>query len=412
MFTSPRNFEKWAWIACLGPLIYLAPVAHAQNFSLQVANPDPLGLRSVIPGTDDLDFGLTNGIKGAFNCGIAANAEYNSNFFLSDKDEKSEFSTNLTPYLNYRSDPEGGAKVSLNASYSPMLRAYLHNSVLNGVDQTGDVSLMVQGTKTLIKSYAVYSQFSGADRLSGTFVTGTILNGGVQAAYQVAPRTSLTALWSAAMSDYDTAGSVGSNIYTAEIGGYWSYSERLSFGPSIRYIVADSANIETRDSWSVLVQSQYLLGERIRIAGSLGLEYASNSGGDQKSTVGPTGHLMARYEINPRWSWSNFINYAMVPSPTDAGYIVNNLSVSSSLDRNFTRGAAQFGLDYNLSNYESVGVVTTNRDNENNVNVFIGYQRRFFSDRLDFNSKVSYGVNDGATSWTQLVISTGLKVSF
>ncbi len=412
MLPPPRNFKKWAWIACVYPFVQLVSVASAQNFSLQIANSDPLGLRSVIPGTDDLDFGLTNGIKGAFSYGIAANAEYNSNFFLSDKDKKSELSTNLMPYLNYRSDPEGGAKVSFNASYTPTLRAYLHNSVLNGVDHTGDVSLTVQGTKTLIRSYAVYNQFSGADRLSGTYVTGTILNGGVQAACQVAPRTSLTGLWSVGMSDYDTPGSVGSDLYTTELGGYWSYSERLSFGPVIRYLVAASGNIDTRDSWSVLLQSQYLVGERIRVAGSFGLEYAANSGGDEKSNVGPTGHLMARYELNQRWNWTNLINYAMVPSPTEVGYIVNNLSVSSFFDRNFTRGTAQFGLDYNLSNYESVGVVTKNRDNENNLSVFIAYQRHFFSDRLDFSSKVSYGVNDGDTNWTQFVVSTGLRVSF
>ncbi|MEO5715678.1 MAG: hypothetical protein ABIT37_19520 [Luteolibacter sp.] len=412
MFTSPRNLEKWAWIACLGPLIYLGPVANAQNFTLQVTNSDPLGLRSVIPGGEELDFGLTEGIKGAFKFGVAATSTYDTNFFITEKNEKSELSTTLMPYFNYRSDPEGGAKVSINANYTPMLRAYLHNSDLNGVDQTGDVSLRIEGGKTLIKAFALYTQVSGADRLTGTYVTGTLLNTGVQATYQVAPRTSLMGNWTAAMSDYDTTGSVGSDIYTTDVGAYWSYTERLSFGPAIRYMVTDSDNIGTRDAIAFSFQGQYLLGERIRIMGSLGLEYAANSGGDEQSTLGPTGYLMARYEFNERWTWSNDIRYAMVPSPTQTGYIVNNLSASTVLNRNFLRDTVQFGMDYNLSLYENVGVAASNVSDENNLSAFLGYQRNFFSDRMAFNSRLSYTVNDGGTSWSQFQLMAGLTVAF
>ncbi len=412
MFTSPRSFEKWAWIACLGPIINLGSIADGQNFTMQVTNSDPLGLRSIIPGSEALDFGVTNGIKGDFRYGLAATATYDSNFFITADDEKSEFSTTLMPYLNYRSDPEGGARVSINANYTPMMRGYWHNSDLNGVDQTGDVSLRIEGSKTLIKAFALYTQVSGADRLTGTFVTGTLLNTGVQATYQVAPRTMLMGNLSAAMSDYDTTGSVGSDIYTTEIGSYWSYTERLSFGPAVRYLITDSDNIGTRDAYSLSLQGQYLLGERIRIMGSLGLEYASNSGEDEESTIGPTGYLMARYEFNERWSWSNDIRYAVVPSPSETGYIVNNLSASSVLNRNFTRGSVQVGLDYNLSLYESVGLVTGNVSDENNISVFLGYQRNFFSDRMAFNSKVGYSVNDGGISWSQFQWLTGLSVSF
>jgi len=412
MFTSPRIFEKWAWIACLGPLTSLGPVANAQNFSLQVANSDPLGLRSIIPTDEALGFGLTEGIKGAFKFGVAATSTYDTNFFITKTNEKSELSTTLMPYFNYRSDPEGGAKVSINANYTPLLRAYLHNSDLNGVDQTGDVSLRIEGGKTLIKAFALYTQVSGADRLTGTYTTGTLLNTGVQATYQVAPRTSLIGNWSAAMSDYDTKGSVGSDIYTTDVGAYWAYTERLSFGPAIRYLITDSDSIETRDALSFSLQAQYLLGERIRIMGSLGLEYAANSGGDEQSTLGPTGYLAARYEFNERWTWTNDIRYAMVPSPTQTGYIVNNLLVSTILNRNFLRDTVQFGIDYNLSLYKNVGTATGNVSDENNLSAFLGYQRNFFSDRMAFNTKLSYTVNDGGTSWSQIQLMAGLTVAF
>jgi hypothetical protein len=414
MSPSPRTIEKWARIACLVPLTHFGSVVYGQNFSMQVANPDSLGLRSIIPGGESLGtgLGLTDGIKGAFDYGIAANTVYNSNLFITDKNEKSELSAVVAPYINYRSDPEGGAKFTLKANYSPVMRAYLHNSDLNGVDQSGNVVLRYDGSKTMIRAFGLYSQSTGADRLTGDFVTGTLFNGGVQGSYQVAPRTSLMGMWSTAMSSYDSSSSVGSDIYTTEIGAYWAATERFSFGPAIRYLVTESDNISTRDAWSLSMQAQYLVGERIRIMGSLGLEYAANSGGDEKSTLGLTGFLTARYAISERWSWMNEIRYATIPSPAETGYIVNNLLISSALSRNFLRATVEFGVDYNLSDYQSVDSVTTSLANENNLNAYLSYQRNLFSDRVWFNSKVSYAVNDGQTDWNQFQIMTGLTVTF
>ena len=145
---------------------------------------------------------------------------------------------------------------------------------------------------------------------------------------------------------------------------------------------------------------------------SLGLEYSQNSGEDSQSTVGLTGELEASYAINEKWVWANTIRYATVPSPSETGYVVNNLEIVSTLDRSLLRATLSFGIDYNLSEYESVGTVSEDLSAENNLNVFINYHRNLFSERIEFNTQIGYAVNDGETDWSQIQISAGISVSF
>ena len=410
---SPRISKKWAGpSACLGLFVHLSCIAEAQNFSLLVTNPDPLGLGNIVPGGEKLDFGLTDGIKGDFGYGIGVHSVFDSNFFLEDNGAKSELVTNFSPWLSYQSDPEGGAPFSFAANYLPTYRMYDHNPDLNGLDNTGDISLRLEGAKTLITAYARYTEVSGTDRLTGGFVSGSLITAGVQASHQVAPRTFVSGLWSVAMSDYGSSTSVGSDIYTAQLGGYWAATERLSFGPSLRYILTESDNIGSREAWSLSMQARYRVGERIRLQGSLGLERATSSGEDQTSTIGLTGELSADYGFNERWAWFTAIRYATVPSPTEAGYVVNNLQISSGLDHHFLRSTVGVGVDYNLSSYESVGATAVELSDENNLSLYISYRRNILSERVAFDSKLRYTMNDGIKDWDQIQLTAGVLVTF
>jgi hypothetical protein len=380
---------------------------------MQLTNPDPLGLRSIMPDSKGSGGGLTDGFKGDFGYGIGLESIYVSNFFLDENDPESEVTTNISPWLSYNSDPEGGAVMVFGANYLPVYKAYLENSHLNGFENNADATLKAEGGKTLISAFTRYSEFSGTDRLGGGFVNGTLVHFGLQASYQIAPRTSIFGNWALATSDYDSGDSVGSDIYTTEIGASWSATERFSFGPVFRNIISESDNIGgSREAWALSVQAQYLVGERIHMRASLGLEYSQNSGEDSQSTVGLTGELEASYAINEKWVWANTIRYATVPSPSETGYVVNNLEIVSTLDRSLLRATLSFGIDYNLSEYESVGTVSEDLSAENNLNVFINYHRNLFSERIEFNTQIGYAVNDGETDWSQIQISAGISVSF
>lgn len=386
--------------------------AGAQNITTQVGGRDPAGLIGSLPVPEGLDFGLTEGVKGGFVYGVALDSIYDSNLFLTEDNEKSEFSTNIAPRFSYMTDPEGGARVTLTANYLPVFRTYWHNSDLNEVDQSGDIAIRVEGAKTVLSAYMNYNELSGTDRLTGQFINGSLFTAGVQGAYQLAPRTSLFASWKAAMSDYGTSALAGSDIYTTEVGSYWAATERFSFGPSVRYTLAESDNTGSRDAWALLMQAKYKVGERINLMGSLGLEYAKSSRDDEDSTAGLTGDLRATYALSERWMWSNVIEYVTVPSPSETNYVINNLMIATELNRQLLRATVGFGIDANMSDYETVGTVALPLDSEDNLGVYVTYRRKFFLERVDFDSKIRYSVNDGQQDWSQLQISAGLEVRF
>lgn len=416
MLRPPRTSNSKAAsalvIAVIGTCIPIWSSASAQNFAARVANSDSAGLSAILPLKEPLGLALGEGLKGGFTYGLGMDSVYYSNFFLAENNPESELGINFLPWISYGTDPEGGAKISFTANYRPIVQTYLENSDLNGVDQSGDITMSIEGSKTVISAYASYGQSSGTDPIIGEFVNETFFAAGIQGTYQVASRTALSASFATAMSDYGSGSVVGSNIYTTYIGGYWSATERLSFGPAINYITTDSDNTGTRDAWDFSMQAQYKVGERIQVTGSLGVQYAQNSRDAGSSTVGLTGRLRANYAINEKLTWVNSVQYVTVPSPTELDYLINNLLVTTALNRKLLRARVGLGVDLSIASYEGVGAVTAELENKNNVGVFVSYSRKFFLERLNFDSRVRYSVNNGQTDWSQLLVSAGLNVQF
>jgi hypothetical protein len=414
----------------LASLAILTNPSSAQNFSLGVANPNPLGLGNFVPGfpggpaLDEL--GMEGAIKGAFSFGIGASAMYDSNIYLTEEDEEDDVTFSITPSFSYTSDPEGGADIVLTASYSPSIDSYLSNSDFSGINHSGSASLTFRGSITEISIFGSASQYTGTDRLSGGFIdSGMTTSAGIRGTRQIAPRTSLNAAFTVSMSDYgDTVDSQpiapvgpiedqGSDVYTASLGGMWQSSERLSFGPSIRYTQTESDNTGSREAWALLFSANYKASERIWISASLGPEFSENSddpSGDTSFHI--VGSLTATYKINERWSWSNSISSATVPSPYEAGYDVFNVAYTTSLSRQLDIGSISGGLDFNVDQYEAVGATIVDRDDEQNLGVFLSYGRPLFSERIGFNSSIRYSVNNGEEDWSQFTLSAGLNVSF
>ncbi|MCB1133961.1 MAG: hypothetical protein KDN05_22775, partial [Verrucomicrobiae bacterium] len=105
-FTLP---PRKLWSASMVALACCCGSVAAQNFSLQLADTDPLGIDAFVPGLDELGVGGASGIKGDLDYGFELDTEYNSNFRLTETNEESEFSIFFTPWIRYNSDPEGGA---------------------------------------------------------------------------------------------------------------------------------------------------------------------------------------------------------------------------------------------------------------------------------------------------------------
>ena len=86
--------------------------------------------------------------------------------------------------------------------------------------------------------------------------------------------------------------------------------------------------------------------------------------------------------------------------------------ISTALNRQLLAGSVGLGLDLNFANYEQVGSVSTILDDDNAMSVFLSYDRQFFLERLNFNSRILYAINSGQEDWSQVQVSIGLGVQF
>lgn len=413
MFHFFKTAPQMAWIQTLTGLVIACGSASAQDFSMRVANPNPLGIGNFVPSSEKLaaGSGVEGGIKGAFLYGLGLQTQYDSNFFLSENDEEDELSVIFQPWLSYTTDPEGGASFVFSANYRPTYSAYLNNSDFSELDHSADISLLWTGALTEIAAFASYQELSGTDRLSGTFSSGSVFSGGLRATRQIAPRTSLNGALSYSQSDYSSGGQEGTRIFTGSFGGLWTATEKTAVGSSIRYTQTESDNTGTRDAWALLAELRYQAGERIWLSASLGPEFTSDSeSGD--SDVGMRADIQARYIINERWSWVNSLGTGTVASPSETGYLVNNYNFTTELEHQLVRGRINGGLSFDYSDYQSVADVLTERENEENMSLFLAYSRSLWSERVMFDSSVRYRVNNGDRDWSQWLLSAGLNIQF
>jgi hypothetical protein len=413
MFHSFKTATLMTWLQTLAGLSFACGMTAAQDFAMRVANPNPLGFGNFVPSSMDLAeaAGTEAGIKGAFLYGMGVNTEYDSNIFLSETDEEDEISLFFQPWLSYTTDPEGGATFVFNANYRPTGSIYLNNSDFNELNQSADVSLSWTGSRTDVTAFASYQELSGTDRLTGSFSSGAVFAGGLRASRQIAPRTSLNGSLSYSQSEYDSGDEEGTQVLSGSFGGLWAATERTSIGSSVCYSQTESDNTGTRDAWSLLAELRYRAGERVWLSASLGPQFTSDSeSGENDVTL--SGNISARYIINERWSWTNSFGTGTIASPSDTGYLVNNYNFTTGLEHQLLRGSINGGLSFDYSDYQSVADVLVERENEENMSLFLAYSRDLWSERVIFNSSVRYRFNNGDRDWSQWVLSAGLNIQF
>jgi hypothetical protein len=264
----------------------------------------------------------------------------------------------------------------------------------------------------VIEGNARYSELSGTDRLTNEFVTGRLLSLGGSGSYQIAPRTLISFSGTTVSSDYEDSNSVGSDIHTGRIGALWAATERLRVGPALRYIRSESDNTGSIDTWAGFLEGQYRVAQRIQLNASLGLDYTSAGREGGSGEFGLAGDLSAAYAIDERWSWQNSIRYVTVPSPTERNYIINNFGLSSQVTRQLLRASVSLGADMNVSDYERIDDEISALDTETNFGLYSNYSRQLFTERLDFQARARWAINDGREDWSQFQLSAGLTLSF
>jgi hypothetical protein len=408
--------HPWSTITAFSITFYGPLKATAQDFTTQVGEAIPSSLYGplsiVDPTAITQALGLQDGIKGGFSYQIGIDSTYDSNFFLEETNTNSELITIISPTFVYVTDPEGGAPFSINANYRPIIRTYLENSDQNGINHSGNINAKVVGAKTVLEANIRYTELSATDRITSEFVTGTLLSLQISGIYQIAPRTRLSASATSVNSDYKDSDSIGSDIYTTRLGALWSATERLQIGPALRYTKSESENTGSIDTWALFMETQYRLAQRIQLLMSLGFDYTNASRNESNDEIGLAGDLSALYAINEHWTWQNSIRSITLPSPDEQNYLINNLGLSSQLNRQLLRASISIGLDMNISDYERIDDGITSLNTDTNFGIFTSYTRQLFTERLDIQARVRWATNEGKEDWSQFQVSAGLTLSF
>ncbi|MEY5020408.1 MAG: hypothetical protein RLZ22_1496 [Verrucomicrobiota bacterium] len=380
--------------------------ARAAEISTRIADPTPWStgggmLEQMVPS--ELK------IKGGLNLALQVGTIYDSNFFLDETNSENETSFYASPLIEYISDPEGGAMSSFKASYGPSFRAYNENSDLNDVDHVGEVVWTLRGSRTELTLFGRYNELSGTDRLSGEFVNGSLFNGGVRLERRIASRTIGFLGASSAISDYSQSDYEGSEVNSVFLGGLWEATERTALGSSLRYSRVSGDGVPDINAWAWLLEARHRVGSRINLSASLGPEYAQDGDVDR---LGVTGFFRATYNFAERWSWINSIRHALVPTSSSNNQLVDDLVVSTTLQRSLERGSIGGGLEYRYSEFVNVGPDADQRSDEQNAAFVLSWSRPFFSDRVTLDTSARYAFNSGRSDWEQFLFALALKSAF
>jgi hypothetical protein len=348
-------------------------------------------------------------IKGGMNLALQVGATYDSNFFLDETNAESETSFYASPLIEYISDPEGGAKSSFAVSYRPSFRAYNENSEYNDVDHVGEVSWTIRGSRTELTLYSRYDELSGTDRLSGEFVNGSLFTGGMRLERRLASRTIGYLGASSAISDYSQSDLQGAQVDSVFLGGLWEATSRTAYGSTVRYSHISGDGVPDVDAWALLLEARHMVSDRINLSASVGPEYAQDGDADR---LGVTGFLRATYNFAERWAWINSIRHALVPTSTSSNQLVDDLVVSTTLQRSLERGSIGGGLEYRYSEFVNIGRDADLRNDEQNLAFVLSWSRPLFTDRLALDTSARYAFNSGRSDWEQFLFALALRSSF
>jgi hypothetical protein len=348
-------------------------------------------------------------IKGGMNLALQVGATYDSNFFLDETNGESETSFYASPLIEYISDPEGGAKSSFTVSYRPSFIAYNENSEYNDVDHVGEVRWTIRGSRTELTLYSRYDELSGTDRLSGEFVNGSLFTGGMRLERRLASRTIGYLGASSAISDYSQSDLQGAQVDSVFLGGLWEATSRTAYGSTIRYSHISGDGVPDVDAWALLLEARHMVSDRINLSASVGPEYAQDGDADR---LGVTGFLRATYNFAERWAWINSIRHALVPTSTSSNQLVDDLVVSTTLQRSLERGSIGGGLEYRYSEFVNIGRDADLRNDEQNAAFVLSWSRPLFTDRLALDTSARYAFNSGRSDWEQFLFALALRSSF
>jgi hypothetical protein len=102
----------------------------------------------------------------------------------------------------------------------------------------------------------------------------------------------------------------------------------------------------------------------------------------------------------------------LVPTSSSVNQLVDDLVVSTTLQRSLERGSIGGGLEYRYSEFVNIGRDADLRNDEQNLAFVLSWSRPLFTDRLALDTSARYAFNSGRSDWEQFLFALALRSSF
>lgn len=322
--------------------------------------------------------------------------------------EEGSLAFTFSPSLGWRRD-DSKWRTELNAKAG--YNEYLDGDSYSGGSYALGASAAYDGGRWDLVSRFRHSYSDGVNRYYAASVSQKSYGAGLEATYDLSPKTSVRASWDSSWSVPD-GGFGETENHVASLSALWRYSSLLRFGPGIAIRNSTGDLQQSRNSIGPILSAAYQLSKKVSIDGSVGLDFTRYDAGGGDHFV--SSRIAAVYELDRLWSFNASFVRAAEADGSLAGGFRETTGIRLGVNRKIRRMSASFGLGYEHSAYpvEDGGV---ERSDVDYLTADLSLSFPIWADRasgLVFLRQQHSGSDDLTRDWDAMQAGFSLSLNF
>jgi hypothetical protein len=360
----------------------------------------------LLPLNRALDGSVRRGLGGSASLSGVYASNPSLGYAGAGESEGSDFYLTLGGGLHY-----GGSYSdwSYSANYGGGYSEYFENSELSGFNHNAGLAAAYDGGRFDASMNVGFGFGNGANRYYGAVVEELSVNYGLNASYQIGPKTSVTGSFSQSLTDATGENSVNTDSFTASAAAFWAYSPLTQFGPGISYSKMEGDS--SMDSVGVNFNVIHKLAQKLSLNSQVGMNFNDFDDGES-SDPSLSAAVGMGYRPSPLWGMSLSLFRGFQAKPTKSGGFDELTSISLGYNRNIRKFTLGLGASYSYNDAKTEGSRATDRPDAEYVNLNSSLSMPLFAGRASGSIFVSYsgqigGETDGDGDSTQAGFSIG-----
>jgi hypothetical protein len=211
---------------------------------------------------------------------------------------------------------------------------------------SASAGLGYDGGRWKLDSILRHGYSEGVNRYFAAPVAERVTGFGINAGFEISPRTTLQAAWASSRSDRDTQGG-DTESHELSATALWEYSSLLSLGPGIRISRQTGQMQGDRDAFGPQIAATYRLSSKISVNGRLGFDFVEYDGAAADSFLSAS--IGANYRMNALWGFNlSLVRDAQADGMAGAAFR-ETTAFRIGVNRNIRRVQAGLGIGYERS---------------------------------------------------------------